>query len=289
MTSLAMLVTAVFTATLLLPAAAAHASCHSETAEEACTDATDGGFGVGIGEKGESQTPRRGVKPVNGPAPIEYVEKRYVPTCTGNTVDNDGVLCNAAVTTCPTEGDVRFWVYTREVTIATGAATDWQRVSTPPTVCLGPDDPVIDPAVAIPALDQREFKRVVVLKGVADVSPRPETLVNVATRFRTSTPEQYDIPLSLLGQSVVITARAERWTWFFGDGHTATTAARGTAGRVEHEYREAATREAYVVIEWSGRFRINGGPSRTILGTATTTGDPASIVVREARTELVRD
>jgi hypothetical protein len=212
----------------------------------------------------------------------------YVPACTGNTAFDSGVLCTFAVETCPAEGDVRFWVYTRDYNRLTDVPlTGWTRVMEPATVCLGPDDPVIDPTVAIPAIVQRDFKRVVVLKGVAEVSPKPDTLVNIPTIFTTRTPPSYDIPLSLLGQSVVITATAERYTWHFGDGTSASTSAPG--GRVEHEYRKAASRQAYVVIEWSGTFRVNGGAAQTINGRATTTGDPIAVDVKQARTELVRD
>ena len=136
---------------------------------------------------------------------------------------------------------------------------------------------------------QRQFQSVVVRKGVADVSPQPETLVNIPTVFTTETDDAYPIPLTLLGQSVVITAEPVRWTWSFGDGESGSTTARGTQGRVEHEYRAAGDRSARVVIEWSGTFTVNGGAPQPITGTATTTGDPATVQVREARSELVRE
>ena len=134
---------------------------------------------------------------------------------------------------------------------------------------------------------ESEFKRVVVLKGVPEVRPQPDTLVNLPTRFRTTAPASYEIPLTLLGQSVVITAKAERYLWHFGDGVSAETSE--PAGRIEHEYVTTGPRDPYVVITWSGTYRINGGAERPISGTATTTGDPVRIQVREARTELVRD
>jgi hypothetical protein len=210
-----------------------------------------------------------------------------VPTCAGNSPDDNRLVCSAALEICPGEGEIRFWVFSRERNLVTGAVTEWQRDNTPPTVCLAPDDPVLDPAVAIPAIIEREFKRVVVLKGVAEVSPKPDTLVNIPTRFRTAAPASYEILLTLLGQSVVITATAERYVWHFGDGASAETSAPG--GQLEHEYVRTGTREAHVVIEWSGTYRIGGGPERAIAGTATTTGEPVQVVVKEARTELVRD
>ncbi|TAL21866.1 MAG: hypothetical protein EPN99_06840 [Frankiales bacterium] len=186
--------------------------------------------------------------------------------------------------TCPVEGEFRFWVWSRTFDEALNDWTAWTLVD---TVCLAADDPAIDPAVAVPMTVQREFTSVVVLQGEAEVSPEPDTLVNIPTVFTTSAPASYDIPLTLLGQDVVITATAQRYTWHFGDGKTGTSTA--PRGRIEHEYAEAATVGAYVVIEWSGTFRVNGGASQPITGTATTTGVPTVVEVKQARAELVRD
>ena len=186
---------------------------------------------------------------------------------------------------------MRLWVYRakwiRDGTgAASGVAVD---TATRHSSAWGADDPVLDPTVAIAAIVQRDFQRVVVLKGNAQASPGPETLVNIPTRFSTDAPASYDIPLTLLGQSVTITATARRWTWHFGDGQTADTTAAGTDGRVEHTYTTAASVGAHVVIEWSGTYRIGGGAELPITGTATTVGDPAPLEVKQARSELVHD
>ena len=181
------------------------------------------------------------------------------------------------------------WLFTRETNLATGTSTAWTMRTDPPFVCVGAEDPVLDPTVAIAAIVQRDFQRVVVLKGGAQVSPEPDTLVNIPTRFSTDAPASYDIPLTLLGQSVTITATARRWTWHFGDGQTASTTAAGTGGRVEHTYRTAASVGAHVEIEWSGTYRIGGGAELPITGTATTVGDPTPLQVKQARSELVHD
>jgi hypothetical protein len=273
---------------VMLPSSPAMADhCGAGVSDEVCAEAQGAGFDVGTGGKAPAVVPAAGGPGSGRPAPVLIQQRTHVPTCTGNTAQDNGILCTAALESCPVEGEIQFWVFVRDYNTVTGATTGWSRVTSPSTVCLGPEDPVIDPAVAIPAIVQRDFKRVVVVKGVAEVSPRPDTLVNIPTVFTTSTPASYDIPLSLLGQSVVITATAERYTWHFGDGNSATTSA--PDGRVEHEYRKAAVRQAYVVIEWSGTFRINGGASQTINGRATTTGDPIAVDVKQARTELVRD
>jgi len=212
-----------------------------------------------------------------------------VPTCDGNTDATDVGLCTAAVETCPALDDTRYWAYRRVIDIRIPEADPpFERVLEPPFVCLGPQDPLLDPTVAIPAIVEQEFQRVVVLKGIAEVTPRPDTLVNIDTVFTTAAPASYDIPLTILGQSVVITATADSWTWFFGDGSSTRVEATGTAGRTTHEYATAAARGAYVVIEWTGTYRIGGDPQvRAVTGTATTTGDPIQVLVRQARTELV--
>ena len=161
-------------------------------------------------------------------------------------------------------------------------------VAEPPSVCLGPDDPRVDPTLAIPAIIDRDFQRVVVLKGVAQVSPTPDTLVNIETRFATDAPASYEILLTVLGQSVVITATAASWTWHFGDGTTQRVIGGTTGGSTAHEYRRSGARSAYVVIDWTGTYRIGSDPTvRQVNGTATTTGLPVQIAVRTARTELV--
>ncbi len=281
----------VLAAVLGLMGAAPASADHCPPSARVCFHENGDGFlrGGSATAPGRGGTPGSGgAKPVSVPLSPTYIEKTYVPTCSTNGPTTTDVVCSAAVSTCPNPDEVRFWVYTREVTRATGAATSWTLVSEPAYVCLGPEDPVIDPMVAIPALVERDFKKVIVLKGVAEVSPRPDTLVNIATVFTTSSPESYDIPLTLLGQSVVITATAESWTWNVGDG-TEVTTAKGTYGRVEHEYRTSGSRQGYVVIEWSGTFRINGGAAQPIGGRATTTGDPVGVEVKQARTELVAD
>jgi len=273
-------------ATLVLPQPPSYAEdgcdeergiCGSAGTDDFDIIATDPKPGTpgGTGSRGSSNGSGSGY---TGPP----TETAYAPTCTGNSAYDQGVLCNAALETCPVEGEVRFWKWQR--VFDEGEWSGWRLVD---VVCLGPDEPGIDPAVAIPAIVERDFERVVVVRGEAEVSPKPETLVNVATRFRTDAPASYVIPLSILGQSVVITAKAEKYTWHFGDGHSKTSYE--PAGFVEHTYSQAAPRQAYVVITWSGSFTVNGGASQAIAGTVTTQGVPAEVVVREARTELVRD
>lgn len=209
--------------------------------------------------------------------------------CFGNGLTGNDDLCTQATSACPVQGEIGYWVYarTRDLSRPESEAPSFRRISEPPFRCAGAEEPAVDPRVLIAALIEREFQRVVVLRGEAVVSPRPQTLVNIATRFETPTTERYDIPLTLAGQSVVITAQAERWTWVVGDGAAPSTSAKGTRGRVEHTYRQAAGFAPYVRIEWSGTYRVNGEAPLPVPGRVTTEGTAVDLQVREARSELV--
>lgn len=269
------------------PAQAAGPECEKGDRGQ-CAEASAGtdDFTVGIVEEQEAapQGPRpRGVKQPLSPT---YVDRNFVPTCTGNTAFDGGTLCNAAVQTCP-EGQVRFWVFEATIVRATGRPAPGEGYRMVDTVCRGPNEPELDPAVAIPALVQREFKSVVVLSGNAQVSPAPETLVNVPTRFQTDAPASYEIPLTLLNRRVVITARAQRYIWQVGEGNRRVSTR--PKGYLEYSYKKSGPREVYVDIEWSGTFRIGDGPEQPITGTVVTEGEPVDVQVRQARSELVRD
>lgn len=261
-----------------------------------CVDVDEDAFTLATGQvrPGGASSPRRLTggpqeKSARGHTSVTIREQALVPTCTGNSPGGTDDLCAAALNLCEDDTLIRFWLYVRERNRLAGNASPWTRVDPPPFVCRGAEDPAVtaavDPAVLIAAMVQRDFQRLVVLKGVAEVSPSPDTLINIPTRFSTAAPATYDIPLTLLGQPVVITATAQRFVWHFGDGTSTATAEPN--GRVEHVYRRPAERGASVDIDWSGTFSIGGGPSQPIAGVATTVGEPTVVAVKQARTELV--
>ncbi len=277
------------TTTLQASAMAQEQKCDRKSDRETCGRANNDGFDFEANQRIGSTRADDGLSSVvSRPESPLRTETVYAPTCTGNGPGASDVLCNEAITACPVPSEVRFWVYTRQVdTRIPGDDPPFERVSNPPYICRDLTAPEIDPAVAIAGIVNRDFQRVVALKGVPEISPEPDTLVNIDTIFTTSSPNSYDIPLTVLGRSVVITATASRWTWHFGDGATGSTAEAGSKGRVLHTYRQSGSRGAYVVIEWTGTFRVGGGPVQPVTGTATTTGDPVTVSVKQARTELV--
>lgn len=260
----------------------------SHRPDESRVHATEGSMQVWLDEYVDGMPGRSASKPVNasGRSPgrsTSPLERRLVPTCSGNGPDAFSDVCEGALTTCPDPAKVQFWVFVR----AAGSNKPWGKE--PGTLCLSPADPAVvaavDPAVLIPAIVDREFKRVVVLKAVPVVQPLPDTLVRFPTRFATNTARSYDIPLTLLGQSVVITATAASYTWQFGDGTSTTITT--AAARTEHSFSDTGSRTARVDITWTGTFRINGGPAQDVTGTATTTGQPVTLQVKQARSELI--
>jgi hypothetical protein len=210
----------------------------------------------------------------------------------GNSRADADALCGAAVDTCLPlqQGFVRYWVWVAEVDTATGKVLDppgW--VLQPDTVCLGPDKAGLPARAAIGGTLARDFKDLVVVKGVAHVDPHGSTLVNFDNGFWTEA-RTYALPaVQILGHRVVVTAKPEHFDWYFGDGASAMDAGPGRQGTtdVEHTYTDKGLVKPYVVITWSGTYTVDGGAPLDVFGTATTTGDGTPLQVKEAHAELV--
>jgi hypothetical protein len=215
----------------------------------------------------------------------------YAPTCSGNR-RGDADVCGAALNSCqPTDaGLVRYWVWVADVDRATGKIVDppgWVQQSQ--TACFGPAQQGIPVKAAIGGMLASEFQKLVVLKGVAHVDPHGSTLVNFENGFWTEAKTYVLAPVQILGHTVVVTAKPERYDWYFGDGTAAIDAGPGRQGEtgVAHTYEDTGVVRPYVVITWSGRFTVDGGAPLDVIGTATTTGDGTPLRVKEAHAQLV--
>ncbi len=218
-------------------------------------------------------------------APTTVVETVYVPTCPGNSADGGVALCGAALSGCPTAGDVRHWVYTRTVDMTTGAPiTGWRRTANPPFVCLGAGDPGIDPRVAVVGLVRAEFKDFPLEKGVVRTRPVGETLVGAPTELTTTADGTDVITRTILGLPVVVTAKAQSFVWHFGDGTSQTVP---DASVLHHVYRRTGPLQPSVDVVYGGTFTVGGAPTvYDVQGTATAVGSTTTLVVREARSQL---
>lgn len=123
------------------------------------------------------------------------------------------------------------------------------------------------------------------------VQPGEQTLVNADTIFSTA-PQAFDHSVTLLGFGVDIVATATSYTWHHGDGTSSRTS---TAGRpypafdVTHRYQRAADSvRPRVDVTYRIRYRVDGGPWRTIDQTVTAAGPAAELDVREAVPVLVK-
>jgi hypothetical protein len=220
----------------------------------------------------------------------KVVEEKVVPACSGNGLNGPDALCLAALT-CPADNLVRFWVRHKVTYWEAGpperitGVDGWSQE--PGSFCLGPDDPGITPIGLVIARIQSGFQSLPLPQSVPKISPAPSTLVNIPTRLEAGSAAPVTLTTEpLAGIVVTVTATPVEWRWTFGDGATAVTA----APRTTHEYRQAREAEASVRVMWTGTFTIPGSAEAFPIRTpAYAQGAPATVDVREARTELVRD
>ena len=217
------------------------------------------------------------------------VEEQATPTCTGNGVDGTTDVCAAALTTCPADDQVRYWIWHRVTEHQLGpprTSTVGQWVQEPGSYCLGPDDPGVPDIGRVIAQVQTAFQSLPLPVATTTLNPAPRTLVNVPTRLDAGSAEPQTFDPVLLGIRVTITATPSAWEWTFGDGTGATTA----VPRTEHVYRRAATVGASVRVTWNGTFTVGGSAEVfTIRTPAYVQGPVTPLDVRTARTELVAD
>jgi hypothetical protein len=273
--------------TLAHAAPAKGGSCEDQLAT--CGTGVDDGIAISTGVAGGASTPSPGG--TSGAAPVlasaTEVVYEYAPACTGNSRVDVDLVCGAALNTCQpaATGLVSYWRWEQRVYVATGRPVPpgaW--VQSPGNFCLGPEKVGVPSIAAITGVIERDFKKLVVLKGTAEVRPSGTTLVNYSTEFSTTAGSYVLDPVTILGRRVVITAKPKQYDWYFGDGASAVDAGKGP---VMHTYERSGDVGPYVVITWSGTFTVDGGPQREVFGTAQTTGNATPLKVKEARAELV--
>ena len=289
---------AVIFSVLILPSVAAKAEgvdCKRTPLADLCTRASNGSFNFSASKMTSGDTTKpfasnvpasTGVKASDGLLQV----RSLAPACSGNSPADPGLLCGAATTTCPKPGDIAFWTWTAVLDPKTGKQTPWVLQTNPPTVCMGAAAPGVPKAVVIRATIEREFKRRVVLKGVATPQPAGKTLVNFDTAFYTRAAAYQLPPITIVGSTVRVRASPARYDWHFGDG---TQLADGGPGakdteQVTHRYTSTGRVGPYVVVTWSGTYKVDGDPPvQQVNGQAVTTGNPAALQVETAPSELV--
>lgn len=269
-----------------------------------CITEVEGGDGgltatatTGVSEK----VPNRGTPATHGAAPGRRewltVEEYVTPTCTGNTHNGADALCTTALTTCPADDQLRYWIWhttDRFVRDDAGVVTQQLPAGTPQQLpgsfCLGPDDPGVPTIGQVIAQVQSEFRNLPLPVAGVQVDPAPTTLVHIPTAFFAGGPPAATFSPTILGTTVTISATASRWDWTWGDGTSGSTSTPGVPKRpvVSHTYDQARDHQVGRATTWTGTFTVAGSsevfPIRT---PAVVTSAPVTVQVREARTELV--
>ncbi|KAA1420676.1 hypothetical protein FE697_017180 [Mumia zhuanghuii] len=146
-----------------------------------------------------------------------------------------------------------------------------------------------DPEASVPTVTAgdvlREVRRLPLPKATLSLQPAGRTLVNLDTVFSTTRPT-FDRTVTILGQSVHITAEATRYTWRHGDGTRQTTSGPGRpypALDITHRYTRAGkTHHPSVDVTFTITYSVDDGPAQTLDETITTDGLSETLTTHEA-------
>jgi hypothetical protein len=121
--------------------------------------------------------------------------------------------------------------------------------------------------------------------------PNGETLVNLDTNFYTTNSELTDIPVRLLGRTVIVTARPIAYRWNFGDGTSETTTSPGAPYPdldVAHVFTQTGKVAVSVDTQYGdASFTVDGGQPEEIPSTIWVAGGEQDLEVLEALPQLV--
>ncbi len=188
---------------------------------------------------------------------------------------------------------MRFWVYVATWDAGSRAYGTPVLRTDPPHVCLGAQQAQqaqqVDPRLAVIERVRADWKTWKLPPAVVVAQPEDETLVQVPTRFRSTTPPRATLPpRPVLGMDVTLSITATRYGWDFGDGTRQTVVATDRAPRTEHIYRQPGPHSVRLRTFYTATFTIAGDSTVYPLdGTADVPGRPTRMDAREARTELI--
>lgn len=157
---------------------------------------------------------------------------------------------------------------------------------TPASACMSPADAAAAAVPQVtPAMVATAFQRLPMPAFKSQVQPAAKTLVNFDTIFFTSA-RPFNRDVTILGQNVNLRITPSRFTWHYGDGTSASTTSPGAKyprKDVVHRYQQAhVTVNHHLTINWSARWRLNGGAWQDVNGTATSTGPNTALRIAEA-------
>lgn len=236
--------------------------------------------GPDVDAKGDESTPLR-----SGGLP--RIQVTWLEACGANNPNGETLdaSCTYSTTTCP-PGEIAYWQWVRPLR---PPDTPWRQVGERCSVGPPPAAEVALPVVT-PGIVLEAFRRLPLPRAKALVQPTDRTLVNFDTIFYTRV-QVGDIPLTLLGQPVVVRPKVESYVFRFGDGTSfgPTANAGGPYPRkdITHAYARRGSVTASVVTTYSAQFSVSGGPWQPVPDTVAVEGPGTPVQVVAARSELI--
>jgi hypothetical protein len=215
-------------------------------------------------------------------APGPWTEYRYVPTCSVNSPEGGAdALCMGAVSTCD-PGEIRFWVYTRQMSADNKPTSDWKQVG---VQCRGADDPAEGGPAQITEQMIFDQARQAAPKTVVHAEPVTTSYVNVPTNFYADD-EAVTTTVTVAGLNVDIRFTPTGYQWKFGDGGAGSGvgvkgAPVGGAGAVEHVFKRSGTYGITLTRTYAVRFRLPNGEVRELSMPLSNTSAPYDLKIGE--------
>jgi len=247
--------------------------------------------------EGVAVHPAGAVDPLDGTTVVATAaqptfEYRWVLDCFDSSPEEETADC-AGAHTCAIESDLRWVLWARQLTNAKGRPTPqavWEPIL---TEChsFQPAEPAADPQPQVTdAVVLQAVRRLGLPRLTVQVQPADQTLVHLDTIFYAEPPDWFR-SLVLLGFNVDVTAEPVGYAWRFGDGTSVSTTSPGApypAPDITHTYTDAhVSVTPRVDTAYEVRYRVDGGPWRTISDTVPAAGWPVNLRIREATPVLV--
>jgi hypothetical protein len=159
------------------------------------------------------------------------------------------------------------------------------------------------PPTVTPLMVWQQAQRLIPTAQIG-LAPRQDTLVNMETIMWVATARQRTLPtVTILGRPVSVHISMDHVTWNYGDGNTSTSNGPGRAYDAQrhpcttaqcpdyagHTYTSTGQLIVTATVTWQATFQVAAGPATPIPGTLDGPPNTATLLVREARSILVRD
>ncbi len=240
--------------------------------------AGDGGFDIGLFYAGPGGVARQVRGTAGGCVDCEW---QVTAACDRNRPTSPGgeANCARAVNSCPAGVLQQVWLRR--------PGEPWRPVDTVCVPLVGRVSNVRDLAPDV----AEAFRHLPLPAPRLAVQPPVRAVVGIPSIFYTRPDPPEQVPLSVAGFAVRLTAAPTEWTWTFGDGAepfvTDSPGAPYPDQTVVHSYRHPGRVQPAVTTAWSASYRVDGADLVVPVDEEVTRTTAATVTVREARAHLV--